>query len=112
MFIHPMWESETQRLGKQRCTSIGYKLHVIAEMIGFLGLAIFLGSFVALIWSGWQTGIRLFIVSIATGVISKAVFEFSWWLAVRRGFHFDGSEASWYEEGERVTFRSSIEKET
>ena len=33
LFIHPMWDNESQRIGKQKCTPAGYALHVIAEMV-------------------------------------------------------------------------------
>jgi hypothetical protein len=31
LFINPMWNSETERIGKQRCTPLGYALHGISE---------------------------------------------------------------------------------
>src|SRR5438105_3219039 len=34
LFMHPMWDSESERLGKKHCTPAGYRLHVLAENIG------------------------------------------------------------------------------
>jgi len=41
-FIFPMWDNESQRIGKKKCTPLGYNLHCIAELIGFVGLLLFL----------------------------------------------------------------------
>ena len=40
LFIYPMWDNESQRIGKQKCTPKGYNLHVIAELLGFIGLLV------------------------------------------------------------------------
>ncbi len=29
LFINPMWDNESQRIGKQKCTPLGYRLHKI-----------------------------------------------------------------------------------
>lgn len=46
LFIHPMWDNESQRIGKRKCTPAVYALHAIAEMIGFAGLLIRIIAFV------------------------------------------------------------------
>jgi hypothetical protein len=33
LFIHPMWDSETERLGKKACTPTGYALHGLADTV-------------------------------------------------------------------------------
>ena len=38
VFIYPMWDHESQRIGKQKCTPLGHKLHGIAEILSFIGL--------------------------------------------------------------------------
>jgi hypothetical protein len=110
LFFHPMWDSETQRLGKKACTPVGYALHVLAEMIGFLGLIVFAISGVVVFWrwlagtpggvAGWSM-----LVALGLGVISEVVFWFSWWLASRRGFRYDGYEASWSDHGEPKNYK-------
>jgi hypothetical protein len=51
-FIHPMWFDEGQRVGKQKCTPIGYAIHGIAEMIGFVGLLLLFATPVYLAYTG------------------------------------------------------------
>ena len=31
MFINPMRDSESQRIGKQKCTPLGYRLHTASD---------------------------------------------------------------------------------
>lgn len=110
LFIHPMWDSESQRIGKQKCTPTGYTLHVIAELIGFVGLLILLAALAVLVWK-WLAGTfrsSLFWLPAAAfglGIISEVLFRYSWWLALRKGFRYDYDrrEASWLEGGERRT---------
>lgn len=112
LFIHPMWFHESQRIGKQKCTPTGYALHIIAELIGFIGLLLLLAVPVVLVWRGiagtlHSAELWLFAVPFGIGVISEMLFQFSWWLALRKGFHFDyeRSEASWREADERRTYK-------
>jgi hypothetical protein len=112
LFIHPMWDNESQRIGKRKCTPAGYALHVIADWIGFLGLVLLLGTPVLLAWR-WLTGtfhaafLWLLAVSFGLGLISEVLYQYSWWLARRKGFHYDHDrrEASWLEAGERRSFK-------
>lgn len=50
LFIHPTWDHESQRIGKQKCIPVGYALHVIAGMIGFVGLLLLFGAPALLAW--------------------------------------------------------------
>jgi hypothetical protein len=116
LFIHPMWDHESQRIGKQKCTPTGYALHVIAELIGFLGLLFLFAVPVILAWS-WLAGTFhaslwwLFAVPFGLGIVSEVLFQYSWWLALRKGFRYDyeRSEASWLEKGERRTYKYPAE---
>jgi hypothetical protein len=112
LFIHPMWFHESQRIGKQKCTPTGYAFHVIAELIGFIGLLLLLVAPVVLVWRGvagtfHAADLWLLAVPFGFGVISEVLFQFSWWLARKKDFHFDyeRSEASWMEAGERRTYK-------
>jgi hypothetical protein len=112
LFIYPMWDNESQRIGKQKCTPMGYNLHVIAELLGFIGLLLLLGVCVHL---GYRASCNSFDKSLyweltipfGFAIISRALYHFSWFLASRRGFEYDYDkrEASWIENGERVTYR-------
>ncbi len=112
MFLHPMWSSESERIGKRRCTPLGYSLHISADLIGFMGLILFLlipallayrwflGSFQAA--QGW-----FMTVPFGFGIVGQILFQTSWVLAQRKNFRYDDEqrEASWIEAGERRTYR-------
>jgi hypothetical protein len=115
LFINPMWDSESQRIGLQKCTPLGYALHALSDLVGFaallslvatpcyLGYAMIVGTFESvLLW--------LFPISFAMAVLAKIMHRFSWWLAQRQGFRYDYEcrEASWLENGQR---RSYMQKE-
>ena len=112
LFIHPMWDHESQRLGKLKCTPTGYALHVVGEMIGFLGLLLLPGMVVLLILQ-WMDGslrsaqLGLLAVPFCVGIVSEGLIQLSWWLARRKGFQYDYEhrEASWLEERQRRTYR-------
>ena len=112
-FINPMWDNESERIGKQRCTPLGYRLHVISDLIGFVGLLLLLavaiylgyqaitGSFrVSLLW--------LLLIPFAMGFIGATLFSYSWTLARKRGFRYDPEkrEASWIENGQQQTYKA------
>jgi hypothetical protein len=112
LFIHPMWDHESQRIGKQRCTPTGYALHVIAELIGFGGLFILLATCFVLVrraTSGTFGAANFWLLGVAfgVGVVSEVLFQLSWWLALRRGYEYDAErcEASWLDAGERRTYK-------
>jgi hypothetical protein len=112
LFIHPMWHHESQRIGKQKCTAAGYALHVIAEMIGFVGLLLLFALPALLVWE-WLAGrfrgefLWPLAVPFGVGVVSEVLFWYSWWLALRKGFRYDYDrcEASWRETGTRRTYK-------
>lgn len=112
LFIYPMWDHESQRLGKKKCTPIGYAIHVIADLLGFLGLI----SLVAAIgWLIYQAIVGSFNLSLlrvlafpfGLGILGQLLFQFSWWLASRKQFHYDYKkcEASWVNAGTRQTYK-------
>ena len=112
LFIHPMWDHESQRIGKQQCTPTGYALHAIAELIGFMGLLMLLAVPAALAWKWFAGTFRaslfwLLVVPFGLGIASEVLFRYSWWLALRKGFRYDYArrEASWMDEGERRTYK-------
>ena len=105
LFIHPMWDSESQRLGMKQCHPLAHKLHEIGELIGFLGL---LTLFCTVAWivvakqSWW-----LLAIPFGIGIVSEALVLGSWALVRRRGFKYDNgtSEASWDQDGKRVVYQ-------
>jgi len=112
LFIHPMWDSEAQRIGKQQCTPTGYTIHVVAERIGFAGLLLLLGLGVFFLWPGVAENFRasylwLLLAPFSLDLVSDVLMRYSWRLANRKGFHYDydSREASWYEDGERRSYK-------
>ncbi len=107
-----MWDHESQRIGKQKCTPVGYELHGIAELLGFLGLLLFIIVCVYLLGRR-SLGIfdirQLWLMAIpfGMGLIAEFLYHYSWRLAIRKGFtyNYDTQEASWMEDGKKQTFK-------
>ena len=82
LFIHKMWDHESERIGLQRCTPIGYVLHEIAWVVGCGGGVLLLVAIWMLIWSGingtFQARQLLLLgAPFALGVISETVMAIS-----------------------------------
>ena len=114
LFIFPMWDNESQRIGKQKCTPAGYALHAIAELLGFIGGISLLGIGVFLVYRGFigrfsASLLWLLTAPFGVGIIAEILFRISWLLATRRGFEYDDENrvASWLEDGRRVTYKWS-----
>lgn len=112
MFVHPMWDNESQRIGKQKCTPLGYTLHVIADLIGAIGLLILFVTGAYLAYRGvsgtfHKTLYWLLAIPFGFALVGQVLFQISWSLAYKRGFEYDyeNREASWIEDGERRTYR-------
>jgi hypothetical protein len=111
-FIYPMWDSESQRIGKQKCTRLGYALHGAAELLGFIGLLLL---FAAAVYLGYRalhgtfhaTLLWVLAVPISLGSIGGFLYRYSWTLATRRGFKYDNEkrEASWLEGTHRRFYK-------
>jgi hypothetical protein len=112
LFINPMWDSEAERIGKQKCTPLGYRLHEISDLLGSIGLLLLFGTSAylgyrniintfssALIW--------LFGIPFSFAISGSILYRYSWCLAHRRGFRYDceNREASWLENGQQCTYK-------
>jgi hypothetical protein len=111
MFIPRMWFDEVERIGKQRCTPIGYALQGIGELIGFVGLLMLLGVPVYLAYRGVVGTFRwsllwLLAVPFVIGAIDTLVVTFSWSLAYRKQFRYDYERRAscWVEDGQKRTY--------
>ena len=107
-----MWDNESQRLGKQKCTPLGYRLHVIAELLGFIGLLLLFGTIAYLVYrrivgTFHMPLLLLLVVPFVLGLISEVLYQYSWLLANRKGFRYDyeSREASWLEDGKRRVYK-------
>jgi hypothetical protein len=107
-----MWDHESQRIGKQKCTPTGYALHAIGEIIGLIGLLFLFVVPAAVVWKWWSGTLEgamfwLLTIPFGLGVVSEVLVQLSWWLALRKGFKYDYErcEASWMEAGDRRTYK-------
>jgi hypothetical protein len=103
LFIHPMWDTETQRIGKMRCSSRAYSLHVTAELIGFIGALTLVGFSLWFVgtWlvSTWETPtFWLFVIPLLLGIVSEIGFQYSWIMVNRKEYRYDA-------EGDLVTWK-------
>ena len=112
LFIYPMWDSENQRLGMKACTSLGYTLRCIADLIGFSGLILLFGTLGVLTFryylhhqleSRW---LLLLLAPLAVGFVGKILFEFGWGLAAKKKFEYDyrTMTVKWIEDGHERVF--------
>ncbi len=114
MFINPVWDNEAERIGKQRCTPLGYALHAISDLSGFVALLLLLGIAAYLGYRGIVGTFRasllwFFSIPFGLAIIGSTLYRISWVLAHRRGFRYDqeSREASWVEHGQRRTYKCS-----
>lgn len=111
-FINPMWDSESQRIGKMKCTPMGYKLHGISDGLGFLGLLCFIGLIIFLTVLGFRGSFKysylwLFLIPFCLDVLATLLHAHSWRMAEKNGFeyNFESREAGWIEDGERIVYK-------
>jgi hypothetical protein len=114
MFIPRMWSDEVERIGKQRCTPLGYALQVIGDLVGFLGLLMLLGLPVYFAYRKVVGTFTWWLLCLLTapfvmGVAGRLMVQFSWWMAFRKKFQYDYEcrESSWIEAGERRSYTLS-----
>ncbi len=112
LFINPMWDNEAERIGKQKCTRLGYALHNISDLIGLVALLLLLGTAAYLGNRGVVGSFRasllwLLLIPFGLAIVGSLLYQFSWVLAHRRGFRYDydSREASWLEDGQRRTYK-------
>lgn len=107
-----MWSSETQRLGKQKCTQLGYRLHLFADTLGAIGLfsliiLILIFIYQSLFSNSEYFQLWYFIIPFGLGIIGNILFSISWSLAYKKNFeyHYEKDEATWVEDGEVQVFK-------
>lgn len=112
LFMHPMWDNESQRIGMQKCTPAGYALHSIGELVGFIGLLTLIAVIATLGWKLFRGTFHASLLwwialPLTIGIISELMVAISWRMARKRGFHYDYDkrEASWTEAGERHSYK-------
>ncbi len=107
MFVNPMWDNEAQRVGLQRCTPLGYFIHVVSDLVGLAGLLTLGGSVITIIYKTFTGTFHLALLwylaaAIGLGFIGMVLAAVTWALAQRRGFNYDHETrtATWLDEGQ------------
>lgn len=98
LFIYPMWDHESQRIGKQKCTPLGYRLHGIAELLGFIGLFLLI---IVCAYLGYRRHVGTFhafqlllmAIPVGMGLIGEVLY------------HYATREASWMEDGQLRVYK-------
>lgn len=110
VWFPPIWDSESERIGKQKCTPLGATLHGVSDLLGIvslLSLPVVLVTLVVEVFSGTfeRRSLWLLIVPYAFTNLARCLYRYSWKLAERKNFQYDDNRvASWIEDGERRTF--------
>ena len=108
IFIHPMWDSENERLGLKSCSPSGYTLVGVGDLIGtllgflaliavplYLAYRLFTGRFSStLLW--------LLFIPIGLGVLGRVIFEVGWALARRKQFRYNSARTAWWNDGGEI----------
>lgn len=118
MFINPMWDNEAERIGKMRCTPVGYALHSISDLIGLVALITLFVMPAFLVYRGVVGAFHvrlmwLLLIPFAIAFLGNLVYRFSWYLAMRRGFeyNYDSRTAKWVDKfGNPQSFRFNRKK--
>lgn len=112
LFINPMWDTESERIGKQKCTPRGYALHVFSDLLGFVGLLLLFGIGAFLVCSGvagtfQATLLWLLCIPFGLAIVGSILYRLSWAVAHRSGFQYDydSRQASWLEDGQRRFYK-------
>ncbi|WP_396159769.1 hypothetical protein [Flavobacterium sp.] len=89
-----MWDHESQRIGKQRCTPVGYVLHGFSDLLGFVAIICLFGvSFYlvyAVIRGHFALGMLwLLAIPFAIAIVGNVIHSYSWHLADKRNFEYD-----------------------
>ena len=114
MFVPRIWFDEVERIGKQKCTPLGYALQGVGDIVGLLGLLMVLGMPVYLAYRGvvgtftWSL-LWLVPAPFVIAIAGRLMVELSWWMAYRKKFNYDYErrESSWVEGSEKRSYTFS-----
>lgn len=94
MFVQPMWSDEVERIGFRRCTPLGYALHGIGGVLGFIGL---LSLFASLVYAAYRGIAGTFdtsllwmpVAGLGFGVVGGSLTALARSLAKRKSYRYD-----------------------
>lgn len=107
----PIWDSESERIGKQKCTPLGATLHSCSDLLGLmsqLSLPTILAILLRNLFRGTfqRHSLWLLLVPYLLTNIARFLYSYSWKLADRKGFRYgDDRVARWIEDGQERTFK-------
>jgi len=106
LFIYPMWKSETERLGKKRCSPLAYNIHILADYIGFLGLILLITMIITKIITSYIDSWWYFSIPFLVGFLGGLTHIFSWYLVSRKKFEYNykKDESKWIENEVEIFF--------
>ena len=106
-----MWSDEVERIGKQRCTPVGYNLQAIGDLIGFSGLLLLIGVVSYLVYMGIAGTFRWMLlwwlaVPFVIGIAGSIIVSYSWSLAYRKQFryHYEHRVSTWIVDGQEQSY--------
>jgi hypothetical protein len=111
VWFPPIWDSESERIGKRKCTPVGAMLHTVSNLIGLASLISLPAVLVTLaveVVKGTIQGrsLWLLLVPYAFTNLARLIYGYSWKLAERKGFEYgDDRVASWMEIGIGRSFK-------
>lgn len=114
MFINPMWDHESQRIGKLKCTPVGYMIHVISDLVGLVAMICLTGIPIFLVYAALRgtffwAQLWLLAVPFVIAIIGSAMHSYSWDLAYDRQFEYDAETyiSTWVDEsGNQHSYQS------
>lgn len=111
----PIWDSESERIGKRKCTPLGATLHSCSDLLGFVSL-LSLPTILAILLRDLSRGtlqrhsLWLLLVPYVFTNIARYLYKYSWKLATRWGFQYgDDGVARWVEDGQERTFKYEVQ---
>jgi hypothetical protein len=107
MFINPMWDHESQRIGKKKCSQFAYHMHVTSDLIGFIALLALIYGLYSLVFHEWRNSLFLIGLSIMAAIFGNILHGYSWSLVEKKNFKYDYENAvsTWIESGKKVTYK-------
>jgi hypothetical protein len=106
LFIHPMWDSENERLGLKTCTELGYTVRGIGDLVGFIGFISLIATPAYLVYrllrDQFSAGdLWLLAVPFVVAIVGRVLYEIAWILVSKKNFQYDYETrtAKWVEKG-------------
>ena len=111
-----MWDSENERIGLKKCSSVASNLRGIAELGGFLGLLFLFATVLYLIYKGLvgDFSIKLLCLLLCPfilGIACELIFRIAYIIADKKKYNFDPATGitTWISNGKKQSYSDKIE---